>query len=621
MSEKNMRLSGHPGPPGPKSPQPPKLDLVRMLIMGVVFFLLFRWLMPGGALKTSITQLQEAVRNNQVEALEFYPESLNVVAHVLAHEKAVAQKIQARAASSEHLDEIRQLAEAKGIQYVVRNPPTNWGNLVFNILMIGFFIVFLLPMLPMLMGRMGGKGGIGNFTKSPAKHYKQSTKNRKTFTDVAGCDEAKEELQEIVEVLKDPEKFTSLGARMPRGVLMYGPPGNGKTLLARAVAGEAKVPFLFANGAKFVEMFVGVGAARVTSLFEEAKKNAPCIIFIDEIEALGKQRGFAIGGGHDEREQTLNELLSQMDGFETDTRVIVLAATNRPDMIDDALMRPGRFDRHVNVPKPDLLGREAILKVQVKNIKLAVDVNLKDVAKDCIGFSGADLENVKNEAALLATRRGKKSVERVDFSDAIDKNTMGPERKTTKLSKKERKTTAYHEAGHTLVAHLTPGADPVYKVTIIPRGPALGYMKQLPVEDRYLAHKKQLLAQVAVCLGGRVAEELVLDDISSGAGNDLEQANKILKKMIYELGMNEKAGLAVYKGSYDFWGKDTGIDASEKTKQLLEQEVTKALKESHDSVMKLLQENKAKLEALAKALLERETLTAEEVKQVINSPA
>ncbi len=612
MNEKDMRPAG---PPGPRSPQtPPKQPWWYWVIVAAGFYFIFKMMFGAGASPTSVVQLEKAIQDNQIRVVEFYPDSLKIVATFTAKEKERPKQIQVRATSSAHLDTVRQLAEKKRVQYIVKDPPSNWISALLWIVPI-ILIWYFLFMKPM----GGGLGKTDQFTKSIGQMFKPNALDKTTFNDVAGCEEAKEELREVVEFLKKPEEFTRLGARIPKGVLVYGEPGTGKTLLARAVAGEASVPFLFASGAGFVEVFVGVGAARVRSLFAEAKKNAPCILFIDEIDAIGKKRGKAIGGGHDEREQALNDLLREMDGFVSDSRVVVIAATNRIDVLDDALVRPGRFDRQVYVSKPDLVGREAILKVHSRNKKLDADVNFRDVAKDTVGMAGAELENVLNEAALLATRRGKQAIDRMDLNDAVDKVTMGPEKKSTKLSEQEKKTVAYHEAGHALVAALTDKADPVYKVTIIPRGPALGYVKQLPEEDRHLASKGQLMAQVAVCLGGRASEELILKDISSGAANDLERANHVLRMMIYELGMNDKVGLAVYKGSATFWGDSTGVDASPKTKELLDQEVKASLDASYRSVKELLEKNKDKLEALANALLEKETLTAEEVKQIIES--
>ncbi|MDO8430253.1 MAG: ATP-dependent zinc metalloprotease FtsH [bacterium] len=457
-----------------------------------------------------------------------------------------------------------------------------------------------------------------SFGKSKAKKY-QSNEGRKTFADVAGCDEAKEEVREVVEFLKNPKKFQRLGARIPRGVLLYGSPGTGKTLLAKAVAGEANVSFLSASGSEFVEMFVGMGAARVRDLFEKARSMKPCVVFIDEIDAVGKKRGVAIGGGHDEREQTLNAILTELDGFNTGDGIVVMAATNRPDILDEALIRPGRFDRQIEVPKPDLAGREMILKIHSRKVPLAENIDLLSVAKDTAGMVGADLENVVNEATMFATRKDKKQVENSDFSEAVDKVSMGPMRKSMKLTEKAKNVTAYHEAGHTLIAKLIPEADPVHKVTIIPRGPALGFTKQLPNDDRYSITQKQLEAMVLVCLGGRAAEELVFNEITTGHSNDFEKATHILKKMIYEFGMDGEAGLAVYKEKTDFWGNPAGLDASQKTKEKLEARLEDILKKKYDEVKELLNKNRSKLDALVKALLEKETLQAEDIDQVINS--
>lgn len=506
-----------------------------------------------------------------------------------------------------------------------------WGLLFFAVLMATLPKEYLMPLLMNLL-LFGGfvfvfiwiykraSGASSNealkFGQTKAKHYAPQQDKRTTFADVAGCDEAKEELWEIVEFLKNPAEFSQLGAKVPKGVLLHGLPGTGKTLLARAVAGEAGVPFFSASGSEFIEMFVGVGAARVRNLFDIARQSAPSIVFIDEIDAIGKKRGMAISGGHDEREQALNQMLAELDGFDQNSRIIVIAATNRPDILDAALTRPGRFDRQVMVPAPDLQGREAILKIHTRNIKMSPDVNLLDIAKDMTGMTGADLANMVNEAALFAGRKKKEFVEQSDFSEAVDKVTMGPARKSMKLSEEEKRIVAYHEAGHVLIAELTECAEPVHKVTIIPRGPALGFTKQTLEEDRYLYAKNQFEAQVAVFLGGRAAEELVFNEATSAASKDLEEATEILKGMVYELGMSE-AGLAVYKEKNDFWGIPTGLDASQKTKEKLEKAVESALEKIYANVGKILRDNRRKLDALAEALLEKETLNAEEIKEIL----
>ncbi|MBC7356178.1 MAG: ATP-dependent metallopeptidase FtsH/Yme1/Tma family protein [Desulfomicrobiaceae bacterium] len=482
------------------------------------------------------------------------------------------------------------------------------------LLLIGVWIFFMRQM-------QGGGGKAMSFGRSRARMITQED-TKVTFADVAGVDEAKEELQEIVDFLKDPKKFTRLGGRIPKGVLLVGSPGTGKTLLARAVAGEAGVPFFSISGSDFVEMFVGVGAARVRDLFVQGKKNAPCLIFIDEIDAVGRQRGAGLGGGHDEREQTLNALLVEMDGFESNEGVILIAATNRPDVLDPALLRPGRFDRQVVVPNPDLGGRLKILQVHTKRTPLAPDVDLETLARGTPGFSGADLENLVNEAALHAAKLGQDKVAMHNFEEAKDKVLMGKERRSMILSEEEKRTTAYHEAGHTLVAKSLPGTDPVHKVTIIPRGRALGVTMQLPGEDRHTYSKTYLQNNLAVLFGGRAAEELVCGTITTGAGNDIERATALAKRMVCEWGMSDEFGPMALgkKDEQVFLGRDiTHIkDYSEETARLIDQEVRRILSEAYGTAKRILEEQRAVLEALAQALVERETLTGEEVDLIMH---
>jgi len=573
--------------------------------------------------KISPAQLKEAIQQDRVAEIVFVPETYEISGSFKpSGEGKQGLQFKVRAVGTVHLEEIRKLAEEKNVAYRVSNPPSSWLSAILSSLLIFGGFIFLFSYLSRKQSeQMGGKnGGPFGFGKSKARQYVRNG-DRKTFADVAGCDESKEELQEIVQFLKDPSEFTRLGARVPKGVLLYGDPGTGKTLLARAVAGEANVNFLFSSGSEFVEMFVGVGASRVRNLFENARKLTPCVVFIDEIDAVGRARsGAGVGNAHDEREQTIDALLHELDGFIPNQGIIVIAATNRPDILDQALIRPGRFDRQVNVPRPDLRGREMILKVHVKNIKLSTAVDLLIIAKDTAGMVGADLENVVNEAALIAARKKRLAVEQSDFSEAVDRVSMGPMKKSAKLSEREKRTTAYHESGHTLVAMLSEHADPVHKVTIIPRGPALGFTKQLPEDDRHIHTKKQLEAMVAVCLGGRAAEELVLKDITTGAANDLSKATTILRKMVYELGMYEKElGLAVFQEKFDFWGNPAGVDASQKTKEVLEALVQKELKRIYECAMNHLVGNRGKLDALAEALLEKETLDAKEIQEILNS--
>lgn len=488
----------------------------------------------------------------------------------------------------------------------------NWGPMIFLILIMVFFFRQV---------QAGGKGAM-SFGKSKARMLNKED-NKKNFKDVAGIDESKEEVQEIVDFLKNPKKFTNLGGRIPKGILLVGPPGTGKTLLAKAIAGEAMVPFFIISGSDFVEMFVGVGASRVRDLFAQAKKNSPCIVFVDELDAVGRHRGAGLGGGHDEREQTLNQLLVEMDGFESTEGIIVMAATNRPDVLDPALLRPGRFDRQVVVPTPDVRGREAILKVHTRNTPLSEDVELKIVARSTPGFSGADIENLVNEAALKAARSDKKTLDMNDFEFAKDKVIMGTERRSMVISDHERKVTAYHEAGHALVAKLTPGTDPVHKVTIIPRGMALGLTQQLPTEDKYMLTRDYLLKSIAVLLSGRAAEEIIYNERTTGAGNDLERATEMARKMVTEWGMSEKVGpirLAQKEGAV-FLGKDMSskTDYSEATSLEVDSEIKQIIVNQYDYAVNLLKENEQILHDLANLLLETETVNAKQLDELLGA--
>ncbi|MCX7983043.1 MAG: ATP-dependent zinc metalloprotease FtsH [Syntrophales bacterium] len=482
------------------------------------------------------------------------------------------------------------------------------------LLLIGIWIFFMRQM-------QSGGGKAMAFGKSRARLLTADKGRRVTFDDVAGIDEAKAELEEIIQFLRDPKRYTRLGGRIPKGVLLVGPPGTGKTLLARAIAGEANVPFLSISGSDFVEMFVGVGASRVRDLFNQGKRHAPCIIFIDEIDAVGRHRGAGLGGGHDEREQTLNQLLVEMDGFESNEGVILVAATNRPDVLDPALLRPGRFDRQVVVPLPDVKGREKILEVHARRLPLAPDVDFQVIARGTPGFSGADIENLVNEAALYAARQGKEKVELSDFEYAKDKVLMGTERRSMVISDEEKKNTAYHEAGHTLVARLLPGTDPIHKVTIIPRGRALGITQQLPMDERHTYTREYLLKNIAVLLGGRAAEELVLKDFTTGAGNDIERATNIARKMVCEWGMSDLMGPLSFgkKEEQIFLGRDFAVhkDYSEETAEKIDAEITRIVNSSYEQAKKLLQENMDTLHRLAASLLEKEVLTGEEIDRII----
>ncbi len=483
--------------------------------------------------------------------------------------------------------------------------------------------ILLLIVLWILFMRQMQTGGNKALSFGKAKAKMVSEKAVKiTFADVAGIEEAKAEVQEIIDFLKDPQKFQKLGGKIPKGVLLVGAPGTGKTLLARAIAGEAGVPFFSISGSDFVEMFVGVGASRVRDLFEQAKKSAPCIIFIDEIDAVGRHRGAGLGGGHDEREQTLNQLLVEMDGFEANQGVIIIAATNRPDVLDPALLRPGRFDRQVIVPQPDVKGRLEILKVHTRNIPVDDNISLEEIARGTPGFSGADLENLANEAALLAARTGKSKVERSDFEAAKDKVLMGVERKSMIISDEEKKNTAYHEAGHALVAKLTPGTDPVHKVSIIPRGRALGVTQQLPIDDRYTYSKDYLMKALSVLLGGRAAELIILRHMTTGAGNDLERATDLARKMVTEWGMSEKLGPLTFgkKDEQIFLGREIARhkDYSEKTAVDIDEEVKRIVIDAYNVSRNLLTENQDLLEVFAKTLLEKETMDGTEIDVLIH---
>ncbi len=523
-----------------------------------------------------------------------------------------------RTYSAEYPDMVKVLRE-RNVQIEAKPPDENpwYVNFLFT---WGPFILFIgLWFFLMRQMQIGGNKAL-SFGKSRARLLTEERK-KITFSDVAGIDEAKEEVVEIIEFLKDPRRFQKLGGRIPKGVLIMGPPGTGKTLLAKAIAGEAGVPFFSISGSDFVEMFVGVGASRVRDLFEQGKKHAPCIIFIDEIDAVGRLRGAGLGGGHDEREQTLNQLLVEMDGFDTTEGVILIAATNRPDVLDPALLRPGRFDRQIVVNRPDLRGRAEILKVHTKKVPSAPDVELEKIARGTPGFSGADLENLVNEAALWAARQNKKEVELVDFETAKDKVLMGAERKSMILSEAEKRTTAYHEAGHALMAKLLPGADPVHKVTIIPRGRALGVTMQLPTDDRHNFSKEFLYNTLAILMGGRVAEELVLKHITTGAGNDLERATDLARKMVCEWGMSERLGPLTFgkKDEEIFLGREiaTRRDFSEQVALEIDDEIKRLVIENYERAKRMLTEHIGTLRALAEALLEKEVLDAPEIDKII----
>lgn len=522
--------------------------------------------------------------------------------------------------SPDYPDLVKEL-QTRSVKIIAKPPEqTPWYVNAFY----AFGPILLLIMVWVFFMRQMQMGGNRAMSFGKARVRLVSDKSVKvTFNDVAGIDEAKQEVQEIIDFLKDPQKFSKLGGKIPKGVLLVGPPGTGKTLLAKAIAGEAGVPFFSISGSDFVEMFVGVGASRVRDLFDQAKKNAPCLVFIDEIDAVGRHRGAGLGGGHDEREQTLNQLLVEMDGFESNEGVIIIAATNRPDVLDPALLRPGRFDRQIVVPQPDVKGRLEILKVHTRNIPLAPDVNLEIIARGTPGFSGADLANLVNEAALLAARKSKAAVDMEDFEAAKDKVLMGVERRSMIISEEEKRNTAYHEGGHALVAKLTPGTDPIHKVSIIPRGRALGVTQQLPMDDRYTYSRDYLLKTISVLLGGRAAEEIALGHMTTGAGNDLERATELARKMVTQWGMSDRLGPLTFgkREEQIFLGKELTRhkDYSEKTAEEIDAEVKRIVLEQYEYAKNLIKENRGLLDALVNLLLEKETVDGAEIDRLIES--
>ncbi|MCB9563656.1 MAG: ATP-dependent zinc metalloprotease FtsH [Kofleriaceae bacterium] len=561
-------------------------------------------------------EITDPTKSDAIESVRVEPRGRNDARYVVTYKTNNTKSV----VYGEYPDNIAKMLSDNHIQYTVKakDESSIWPQLLLSWLpMLFLFAIFFFFMRQLQSG--GGKAM--SFGKSRAKLLTDH-QNRITFKDVAGVEEAKDEVEEIIAFLKDPKKFTRLGGRIPKGVLMMGPPGTGKTLLARAIAGEAGVPFFSISGSDFVEMFVGVGASRVRDLFEQGKKNAPCIIFIDEIDAVGRHRGAGLGGGHDEREQTLNQLLVEMDGFESNDGVIIIAATNRPDVLDPALLRPGRFDRRIVVPRPDLRGRMGILQVHTKKVPLAAAVDLEVIARGTPGFSGADLESLVNEAALIAARRDKDKVEGEDFEEAKDKVLMGTERRSMIISDKEKKTTAVHEAGHALVArYVGLEADPVHKVTIIPRGRALGLTQQLPTEDRLSMTKEFALNQIAILMGGRVAEEIVFDQKTTGAGNDIERATDLARAMVTEWGMSDEFGPLNYTGSKQevFLGRDFASSErlSEETAKRIDAEIRRLVLSQYDRAKQLLTDHQAVLEAVADALLEYETLDGDDIEKLI----
>jgi cell division protease FtsH len=566
---------------------------------------------------------QSRMQDNEISYTEFMAqvEKSNVVGVVIQGQEISGTQADGRRFKTFAPQDADLIKILRNRGVTIKAKPPAESPWYMNVLVSWFPMILLIGVWIFFMRQMQAGGGKAlSFGKSRARLLSDQSA-KVTFDDVAGIDEAKEELGEIIDFLKDPKKFTRLGGRIPKGVLLMGAPGTGKTLLARAIAGEAGVPFFSISGSDFVEMFVGVGASRVRDLFVQGKKNAPCIIFIDEIDAVGRHRGAGLGGGHDEREQTLNQLLVEMDGFESNEGVILISATNRPDILDPALMRPGRFDRQVVVPVPDVQGREGILKVHSRNTPLADDVDLSVLARGTPGFSGADLENMVNEAALLAARFNKNRLEMVDFEEAKDKVLMGTARRSMIISDREKRNTAYHEAGHTLVAKMIPGTDPIHKVTIIPRGRAMGLTQQLPMDEKHTYPKQYLLDSLAVLMGGRAAEELVLDEMTSGAGNDIERATEMARKMVCQWGMSEKLGPLSFgqKEEQIFLGREFAQhkDYSEETAVLIDKEIRDLVTHAYEKAKKILQDSMDTLHALAQALLERETLVEREIDAII----
>ncbi len=590
-------------------------NIALWLLISLVMIFLFNYFNTAEQARTkaalSYTQFLELVKADKVKSVTLQGDEISGEQKDGRHFKSYAPQ---------DPDLVKNL-QRKGVEITAKpKDDSPWYTTLLvswlpMLVLVGIWIFFMRQM-------QSGGGKAMSFGKSRARLMTESSV-KVTFKDVAGIEEAKEEVAEIIEFLKDPKKFTRLGGRIPKGVLLVGAPGSGKTLLARAIAGEAGVPFFSISGSDFVEMFVGVGAARVRDLFIQAKKSAPCIIFIDEIDAVGRHRGAGLGGGHDEREQTLNQLLVEMDGFEANEGVILIAATNRPDVLDPALLRPGRFDRQVVVPIPDLKGREAILKVHTRRTPLSTAVDLSVLARSTPGFSGADLENLVNEAALLAARGSRESVSMEDFEHAKDKVLMGTERKSLILSERERTNTAYHESGHTLVARLLPGTDPIHKVTIIPRGRALGVTQQLPLDERHTYPKDYLTATLTVLLGGRAAEDLVFNQFTTGAGNDLERATDLARKMVCNWGMSEELGPITFgrRDEHVFLGREIhqSKDFSEETARLIDHAMKNLVEGAYQQAKDLLATHRAELQALAQALLERETLDAQDVDRIIDS--
>ncbi len=603
-----------------------KTSLIWVMILMVAIFLSGLLTSKEQSIEIQYFQYREYLESRQISRAD-------IIENIFYGQFATPQTIQTEVAVLENISRFHVILpfidrdvmtewDSFGVNYSFKGKSIDWTGYFLNmlpwLLLIGIWIFFIRRM----QGGGGGMRGIFNFGKSRAKVW-TSDMPKVTFDDVAGCVEAKEELKEVIEFLKKPKRFQKLGAKIPKGALLVGPPGTGKTLLARAVAGEAGVPFYSLSGAEFVEMFVGVGASRVRDLFEQGKKNTPCIVFIDELDAVGRQRGAGLGGGHDEREQTLNQLLVEMDGFDSDQMVIVLAATNRPDVLDSALLRPGRFDRQIVVDVPDIKGRQGILRVHTKKIVLNKrKINLEELARGTPGLVGADLANLVNEAALLAARKRKKSVDMEDFEDAKDKVMMGIQRKSVILSNEEKKVTAYHESGHTLVATMTPGADPIHKVTIIPRGQALGITAQIPIDEKHNYSREYIEGRMAILLGGRAAEQLIFNELTTGAGDDIEKATVIARKMVCEWGMSDVLGPMTFgkKNEEVFLGREiqSHRDFSESTARMIDEEVVRIIRKAQRAAVTLLEDNVAILHTMADGLLKYETLDSKDINRIMD---
>ena len=595
--------------------------LAMWLIIGIIFVVLLTSIVDSDNNKLAYSELIESIEAGEVSEIEISADGMTAEVK-LKNENFVKQ---VNIPSIDNLMDNLQESMSAGSVTVTEKSESIWVFILSLLTPFGILIIFLIFLAIFMSGGQGNNSGSKtmSFGKSRARMMNPTDKNKVTFDDVAGVDEEKEELEEIVEFLKNPKKFTDMGARIPKGVLLVGQPGTGKTLLAKAVAGEAGVPFFIISGSDFVEMFVGVGASRVRDLFDEAKKKAPCIVFIDEIDAVGRQRGAGLGGGHDEREQTLNQLLVEMDGFSANEGVIVLAATNRPDVLDKALLRPGRFDRQIVVSSPDVKAREQILEVHSRKKKLAIDVDLKTIAKNTSGFSGADLENVLNEAALLAARRNLREIGMQEIEDAMVKVTMGPEKRTRVRSDKEQKLVAYHEAGHAVVSRFLPTQDPVHQISIVPRGMAGGYTMYRPTEDKSFMSRTEMVENIVSLLGGRVAEKLILDDISTGASNDIERATKIARAMVTKYGMSDRVGTITLGQNQEevFLGRDfaQAKEYSEETANLIDEEVKGIIDAAYKKAESILREHIDKLHRVAGVLLEKEKIDGEEFDQIFNS--